>query len=216
MGFIDTNDKIVTLQVGEQRFTTTPGTLAESNFFFALLSGRWDNRLADGAYFIDADPKLFEHILRYLRRGILPIFYNSVGHDHTMYVALLEEAKYFQIPRLEKWLNDQSYLQLVKVRYSATTFYDIDAVANTVGSDVELMHYPTWNTQKVYLCPRRINSHRGDPTACGRACDRARGENYEKEYEVERVMTGIAVKKTIIFDQTLCLPATRPGELEEM
>jgi len=41
----------------------------ESAFFAALFSGRWDNADADGFFFIDADPDLFEHILRYVRRG---------------------------------------------------------------------------------------------------------------------------------------------------
>lgn len=63
----------VLLQVGERRFTTTNETLTnESTFFASLLSGRWSNALPDGSHFIDADPMLFEHILRYLRRGVLP------------------------------------------------------------------------------------------------------------------------------------------------
>jgi hypothetical protein len=37
---------------------------------------------ADGSYFIDGDVALFEPILRYLRRGVLPLFYdNAKGHD---------------------------------------------------------------------------------------------------------------------------------------
>lgn len=45
--------------------------------FAALLSGRWDHERADGSFFIDADPELFEHVLRYLRHSVLPIFYVS-------------------------------------------------------------------------------------------------------------------------------------------
>src|SRR3954471_305451 len=90
-------DSQITLQVGERRFVTTRETLtAESRFFASLLSGRWGNALADGSYFIDADPSLFEHILRYLRRRVLPLFYDKAkGHDYALYLALLEEAKYF-------------------------------------------------------------------------------------------------------------------------
>jgi hypothetical protein len=44
--------------------------------------------------------------MRYLRRRMLPVFYdNVIGHDHTLYLALLEEVKHFQIPRLENWLK---------------------------------------------------------------------------------------------------------------
>jgi BTB/POZ domain-containing protein KCTD9 len=65
----------------------------------------------EGSYFVDADPQLFDHILRYLRRGVLPIFYDNIrGHDHGLYRALLEEARYFQIDRLENWLSDKSYI----------------------------------------------------------------------------------------------------------
>src|SRR5437763_426520 len=94
-------EKII-LQVGERRFVTTRGTLTqESGFFSSMLSGLWDNAEADGSYFIDSDPLLFEHILRYLRRGVHPIFYDNLrGHDHALYQALLEEARYFQIGEL--------------------------------------------------------------------------------------------------------------------
>jgi hypothetical protein len=58
---------------------------------------------ADGSYFIDADAELFEHILHYLRHGVLLVFYDkSNGHDHAQYLALLKEAEYFQITQLEK------------------------------------------------------------------------------------------------------------------
>jgi BTB/POZ domain-containing protein KCTD9 len=63
----------ITLQVGERWFVTTAETITHERIFFAaLFSGRWDNVEADGSDFIDADPELFEHILRYLRRGVLP------------------------------------------------------------------------------------------------------------------------------------------------
>ena len=114
-------ERQITLHIGERRFVTAAHMITqESGFFAALLSGHWDNRQADGLYFIDADAELFEHILRYLRRGVLPVFYDSVkGHDHTLYLALLEEAKYFQVPRLVNWLRGKGYLQAIKIRYSA-------------------------------------------------------------------------------------------------
>jgi BTB/POZ domain-containing protein KCTD9 len=92
-------------QVGERLFVTTRETLTrKSGFFASMLSGRWDNTQADGSYFIDADPQLFEHILRYPRRGVLPVFYDNLrGHNHALYRALLEEARYFQTGQLENW-----------------------------------------------------------------------------------------------------------------
>jgi phytoene desaturase (3,4-didehydrolycopene-forming) len=71
-------DMRVNLLIGERRFTTTRQTLVtESPFFTSLLSGRWGSTLDDGSYFVDADPALFEHILRYLRHSIYPILYDE-------------------------------------------------------------------------------------------------------------------------------------------
>src|SRR4051812_48134438 len=80
----------VRLKVGGRRFVTTRETLTEESAFFAsLLSGRWDNALPDGSYFINADPALFEHILRYLRRSVFPLFFDAEnGHDHHLYLSL--------------------------------------------------------------------------------------------------------------------------------
>lgn len=53
-------DAPIRLQVGGVNFTTTKDTpVEESEFFASLLSGRWDNAVEDGSYFIDADPVLF-------------------------------------------------------------------------------------------------------------------------------------------------------------
>lgn len=196
----------ITLQVGERCFVTTRETLTEGSIFFSsLLSGRWDNIQDDRSYFIDADGDLFEHILRHLRRGILPVFYDNVkGHDHTLYLALLEEAKYFQIPRLEKWLKDKTYLQAVKISSSAVEFESIQDVTEIVRSDVELEYHPTWITQKVYVCPRDIYVHRGNPDACGRACKRALGER-TNEYIEEKVLKVLVIRRQTTFDGQVCI-----------
>ena len=137
-------DSQITLQVGEHHFIITHETLvAESHFFASLLSGRWDNAQEDGSYFIDADANLFEHILRYLRRGVLPIFYDKMkGHDYALYLALLEEAKYFQITRLKDWLEKKQYLLTLKTKYSATEIEGAEALLATLGTDMEVKYFP--------------------------------------------------------------------------
>jgi hypothetical protein len=78
---VTSTNRRVTLQVGERRFVTTLQTLEKSGGF-ASLSRRWVNRQEENSYFVDADPTIFEHILRYLRRGVLVIFYDKAkGHD---------------------------------------------------------------------------------------------------------------------------------------
>jgi hypothetical protein len=188
----------IILQVGERRFTTTRDTLTdESPFFLAFLSGRWADTQEDGSYFIDADPDLFSHILRYLRRGVLPLFYdNAKGHDHALYIALLEEAKYFQISRLEKWLRDKEYLQAVETRSWVDELEGLHWI--DVKSSQEVGEYaPRWVTERVYLCPRRIDVHRGNQGKCGRACANARGDG-EDEFEDEEVLKTVVVRKQIV------------------
>ncbi|RFU33670.1 hypothetical protein B7463_g2676, partial [Scytalidium lignicola] len=201
-----TTERLITLNVGERRFITTLETITqESDFFAALFSGRWDDNVQeDGSYFIDADPELFEHILRYLRRRVLPVFYDNIkGHDHTLYLALLEEAKYFQIPRLEKWLRDKEYLKAIKIKYTAAEL-EGSSFSETRSADEQVEYRPTWQTRKVYICPRGISVHRGDPGACGRQCKNAQGGEGNM-FEDEQILRTLVIWKQIIFDQAACM-----------
>ncbi|KAL3421725.1 hypothetical protein PVAG01_05881 [Phlyctema vagabunda] len=196
----------ITLQVGERTFHTTRDTLVEkSDFFAALLSGRWDNRQRDGSYFIDADAHLFEHILQYLRRGVFPIFFDDArGHDHVRYLALLEEAKYFQIARLEAWLRNKTYLRAVRVQYTASQ--PVSLANNTVTSERQLEHHVQWKNKDVYVCPRGIEVHRGNASACGRQCKSVQASlNRGPEYEKEQCVKHMVIEKTILFDDALCV-----------
>ncbi|KAF2273210.1 uncharacterized protein EI97DRAFT_496147 [Westerdykella ornata] len=202
---ITTTDRRITLQVGERRFVTTLQTLQESGFFASLLSGRWDNAQGDGSYFVDADPTLFEHILRYLRRGVLPIFYDKAkGHDYGMYLALLEEAKYLDITRLVDWLEKKQYLHAIKTKVSSKEVEGTDQLCATRESNVDLRWHPTWVTRKVYICPRRIYAHRGDARACGRYCRKAQGDA-DDIYEDELVLRALVTEKQVIFDGNACV-----------
>jgi hypothetical protein len=59
-----------------------------------------------GTYFIDGDPTLFEVILQCLGTGRLPLFFDSTTtHDLAKYAALLGEARYSQIHKLEACLS---------------------------------------------------------------------------------------------------------------
>jgi BTB/POZ domain-containing protein KCTD9 len=198
---------IVTLQVGDRRFTTTKETLTDQcGFFSSLLSGRWNDVQPDGSYFIDADGDLFEHILRYLRRGVLPVFYdNSKGHDHALYLALLEEARYFQIPRLEEWLEDKTYLQAIKIMHTVVDAGDAESLGpEPVRTDMTLEYHPTRTTKKVYVCPRGILVHRGDSSRCGRQCMNAKGDS-DDQYEDEQVLEVVVIRKQIVFDRQICI-----------
>ncbi|KAG5913352.1 hypothetical protein E4U53_004901 [Claviceps sorghi] len=204
-----TRDTRVKLLVGDRVFTTARHTLInESTYFSALLSGRWEEPLDEGAYFIDADPSLFEHILRYLRHGVFPLFYDQArGHDLGLYVALLGEAKYFGISPLQKWLEDKTYREAVRVQQSIKTIdeWDPGHMPMTTKSDTSEEIIPTWCTRKVYVCPRGIHVHRGDPSRCGIQCRKARGDA-EPEYDEERVLRVVIVEKKTVLRPELCMP----------
>ena len=188
---------MIVLQVGERKFTTTKETLEESGFFDALLSGRWVNQHSpDGSYFIDADPDLFAHILRYLRRGVLPVIWTKEnGHNYPMYTALHEEAKYFQINRLEEWFEKKLYLQAVVIRYRPIQILD----HGYISTEVDVETHIEWSTKRVYLCPRGISVHRGDPVRCGRACMGVQGAN-GPAYDEEKVPKIYLIEKAVVFN----------------
>ncbi|KAI9770328.1 MAG: hypothetical protein M1840_003487 [Geoglossum simile] len=198
--------EIITLQVGDRRFMTTEETLThQCGFFSSLLSGRWDDARPDGSYFVDADGDLFEHILRYLRRGVLPVFFSDLkGHDHALYLALLEEARYFQIPRLEEWLEDKTYLKAVKIRHTIVEVDNVENLSGVVETDTKVEYHPSRIIRKVYLCPRGIFVHRGDPSRCGRQCRNAKSGS-DDEYEDEEVLKTVVIHRRTIFDEQICI-----------
>lgn len=195
----------INLQVGEGRFVTTRETLvSESSFFASLLSERWDNAFTDGSYFIDADPTLFEHVLRYLRRGVLPIFYDiDKGHDHALYLAILEEARYFQIARLQEWLEKKQYLSVLTVEHSVEEF-EGTPYSTTLSTDTRAKYFPEWGIKKVYVCPRGIYVHRDQPTKCGRQCMAAQGDA-GAIYDDEPVLKMLVVKERTVCDLQACV-----------
>ncbi|KAI1085110.1 BTB/POZ protein [Whalleya microplaca] len=184
----------VTLQVGEGRFHTLRDTLVgESTYFAARLSGRWNDADKDGSYFVDADPDRFKHILNYLRTGNFPLFFDTATRtfDNAKYFALLGEAQYFGIQKLEEWIRKKEYLAAVKFERSTTLIHDVEnegvsALTGTTDSSTQVDFSTAWSTKQVYICPRGIFVHNGDQSKCGQACERARtrldcGVTYEEK-----------------------------------
>jgi len=167
------------------------------------LSAQWHQPQTDGSYFIDADGDLFSHILRYLRSGVLPLFYSSqTGHDYGTYHALLGEAEYFGIERLKDWLRNKEYEKAVKVECSVEEIEGLGGMKKTSQANVQVEYHPTWTTRKVYVCPRDIPRHRGDPSACGRACREAQGYA-DDVYEKEEVLKTVVISRRTVLDHSL-------------
>jgi BTB/POZ domain len=161
----------VTLNVGGRIFITTIGTLVDrSNYFASLFSGRWAMpKQLDGSIFIDTDPNVFEHVLRYLRRGVFPLAFNKeTGHDYKLYIEILSEARYFQIPKLEKWLEGKCYIHCIE--FSTTqkrvgpTNLSPSTTTSSWSSDfvTQLLKQET-SKRHQYTCPVELQRrHRND------------------------------------------------------
>lgn len=114
------------------------------------------------------------------------------------------EADYFGIERLKLWLKSQEYEKAVKVEHSVEDIEGLDRMAKTYQINVQLEYHPTWRTRKVYVCPRDIGIHRGNPSACGKACERARGDTEDK-FEDEDELRTIVITRRLILDYSICL-----------
>lgn len=134
-----TGDSQITVEVGEREFVTTASTLKESGVFMDLLFGRWGELKADKTFFMDMDGDVFEHTLRYLRNGVLPVFYDkSKGHNYSQYAMLLDQARRLRIPRLQNWLEEKGYLQAMTVTSSLEQVDLGDMVAEKTATNVDV------------------------------------------------------------------------------
>lgn len=115
----------IQLNVGGEKFTTVICSLTEGSTYFAkVLSPPWfsSTAIVDGGVFVDANPRLFRHILNYLRRSVPPIFWTRTnGFDHPLYAALREEVRYHGIESLEKWIAEERYMASITISQSIET-----------------------------------------------------------------------------------------------
>jgi len=94
---------VVKLNVGGKIFMTTHSTLTShpNSMLGAMFSGRYPlNKDEDGAYFLDTNPKTFEYILNYLRRGKTyaeddDIQLRNLVHDQMLYFGLIQPEIYW-------------------------------------------------------------------------------------------------------------------------
>lgn len=94
---------IVKLNVGGKLFITLKQNLNISGFFRSFFSREWnfgkEYIINDDQYFIDRDPKVFRHVLNYLRNRTLR---DSDFSTHDEAIDFLREMNYFQIPIEER------------------------------------------------------------------------------------------------------------------
>jgi BTB/POZ domain-containing protein KCTD9 len=209
MSHLPTADPPINLIVGECSFTTTRRTLThQSPYFTRLFATIWHKKPADDPHFVDADPALFEHILRYLRRSVLPIFHSRAdGHNEALYAALLHEARHFEIARLARWLETRSYVLAVREDHSVHVVSGADVPGTyenvKVASDEELVYRPAWVREESYECPRRIPEHLEDETKCGKKCKEVQDSTGEGTV-CYNSMNLVIVRKRLMVDAAVC------------
>ena len=124
------------------------------------------------------------------------------------YHAMLEDARYFAIPALERWLLEERYLKAVEITRT------LDVVAgpperhsfpHADSQHSKLQFTPMRpKMQRTYVCPRGIAVHYGAREKCGQACDRAQGD-YPLNYDEEEVEQTLVVKTDVRYDRELCM-----------
>ncbi|KAK4167024.1 hypothetical protein QBC43DRAFT_332223 [Cladorrhinum sp. PSN259] len=88
-----------------------------------------------------------------------------------------EEARHFQIPILQDWVEKKRCLEAMQMDITAEQHDDNpfswhEHVVLPAGAAIE--YYPSWGTKKVYICSRGTFQHRGRSELCGRRCETAR------------------------------------------
>lgn len=189
-----------TLRTLHKSFFTNPDHwLGHSGYFEALFSGKWGDERRDGSYFIEADSVLFEHILGYLRTGVLPVFYDTTkGHDFTLYQKLFGEAQYFAIERLCKWLKNKTYLKAVTVRHTALE--PADTIGRTFGSEVEVTVIPVKIQESQWYCP--TSEHQKE-----RGCYGDIKWEISSGWRYQERSKWAVTQKEVVFDHDLCVNA---------
>lgn len=164
----------ITLLVGETTFHTTLTTILPSAVLTRLTTL---HSPAKGPYFIDADPELFVHVLRYLRTGMFPLFYSpDTGHDEPRYAALLNQARFYEIPKLEDWLTSKTYQECAQRRTWARSMTlcgeaqieHLEELTHLKNETLTILKVKQ-SQQKCFRCPTSNWKHDGRKTICIRA-----------------------------------------------
>ncbi|KAI1633240.1 hypothetical protein F4809DRAFT_623968 [Biscogniauxia mediterranea] len=206
-----TEPEVIVVSVGKRDFKATRKTLVSGSEYFAKrIEEGWCHDSESLSYFVDRDPDLFTHILEFLRSGRPPLFFDFNTHvfDLVRYQALLVEARFFGMPKLEGWVAGKKYLRSITIERSITVVPDLDnlnfGMGVTLSSNDRNVKVSTgWVNKKVAVCPRNIAVHRGDLRKCGQACHRRRDEQGgEIMFEDEAVPTGIVISTKVELDPT--------------
>ncbi len=78
-----------------------------------------------------------------------------------------------------------------------------DIGTETTRTDTKIENQLSWVTKKVYVCPRGIYLHRGNPSACGKMCKKVQGDG-DDEFEEEQFLKILVTRKRVVFNRDIC------------
>ncbi|KAF2658828.1 hypothetical protein K491DRAFT_755909 [Lophiostoma macrostomum CBS 122681] len=200
---------VIVLDVGGTKYKALRSTLtATSGHLRALLSEeKWTiQKQEDGSIYVEADPEVFCHLLRFMRQPeVYPLFWTlTEGFDYNLYNLLEKQAVYFQVDGLADWIRKKEYQKVIKFRRSEPKTEELQSMSSyETCANEEIERYSIKRTEKVYVCPRGILSHRGHPEQCGRQCRNARGDE-PYDYEEKEVIEVVSIMKSISYDPKIC------------
>ncbi|KXH65860.1 hypothetical protein CSAL01_02909 [Colletotrichum salicis] len=107
----------IKLEIGGRRFVSSMDVLERSPWFKYIFSINFRDWYRDGVFHFDNDGDLFAHILRFLRTGMHPLFWDARnGFDYAMYAMIQEQARYYMLYDLEAWIAQQKYHDVVETQ----------------------------------------------------------------------------------------------------
>ena len=199
--------KQFTIQLGDKIFTLHAQTIEKyskklSNQF---CSRHWKTDLLEkseqGFYLLEGNGEMFDYLYDYMVFGTFPLFFAiTTGFDYKKYASLLEQAQYWGIYGMSDWIKKKRFEGAVKIHVNSHEI--ADNLPNCIlSSNLFHEYHPQIHMRKVYLCPRRIEAHRGRKYMCGRRCENARGE--VDEFEKEREWRTVCIQRNVVIDEAV-------------
>lgn len=133
---LNKSNKIIKFNVGGTIFSTFQKTILSSNGKDSLLEGVLLDKEIDKSreLFFDRNPFYFNYILNYLRNGELNI---KLLSNHQ-WGYLLNEAKYFQIHGLIKYIKEKMMeIEFVSFHYSGAYFLNGEIAGTNLIEDIK-------------------------------------------------------------------------------
>ncbi|MCJ1330639.1 hypothetical protein MMC10_007324 [Thelotrema lepadinum] len=106
----------IVLQVGDRTFRTDKSTLLEIPYFKGFFSEAMGSKPGpDGAYFVDLDGNVFEHVLNYARHRTFPLFWTQAdGFDYAKYSLLARQADFLNLECMATWIKNRGFTKAVE------------------------------------------------------------------------------------------------------